>query len=694
MSEYTILVPSNLSSPPPASEYVEFYTQNSLKEKNTELVDTAYNPIVLEDISENLHSLMKNPFYQELCSVVVDELQQQLEKGYVLENMFNLKEYFGDMEEFTLRVDNIFKMLDFKPSVEVLIYLLSNYYNENYSATLPELSDSTNLKIQWFIDCAYSIYIIRKWGGSITGYRYLFSSIYHHGSVFLRAKYIETDAFSEYTNKYFKLTDFYATSEYQQLHPNSFNKLIPSSSTSKWPFSVNVSGVEDYFFAKAISYYQYDTPHMYDENIGEPSVLRYDTGIEIGYIGKGLILELCADKVFTHLNSLNKTKCLMDTMWMNHINSLLPLVKQVSAPVMLGTQLSLVANKEGTYISNPLVQIKDTVKYTHPNIEAKFQTIKTNWEANNVISYVQVGIGNLETLGVNVFADDTENPLTKTIPIALANPLFRNSIGTDEVVVFSGYQTCSVIIHPSTFTNQIFQHQAIKIAQSERPANIVESTIITFPHHSLTSGKSSFSFSLTFTGFGLETFERTIVFTDKFSTNLEKYITVPTLFDGDGNAIKDEYFYSPTDYLDAINYSFALDYFEFAEADLITIIPIAVEHVGEETETQIYSIIDNEKGTLTFKLQINPLSVLGKVSTYMGTGTLSLLTDISCSYTTNSIKRLNTSSFSDISSVVGITEIGVFNTDDNMVAYGTFPPIIYDAEKFHLSLNCLLENTV
>jgi hypothetical protein len=43
------------------------------------------------------------------------------------------------------------------------------------------------------------------------------------------------------------------------------------------------------------------------------------------------------------------------------------------------------------------------------------------------------------------------------------------------------------------------------------------------------------------------------------------------------------------------------------------------------------------------------------------------------------------------SPIVAITELGVFNTDDQMVAYGVFPPIIYDSSRHHLSLNLFIK---
>jgi hypothetical protein len=43
------------------------------------------------------------------------------------------------------------------------------------------------------------------------------------------------------------------------------------------------------------------------------------------------------------------------------------------------------------------------------------------------------------------------------------------------------------------------------------------------------------------------------------------------------------------------------------------------------------------------------------------------------------------------SPVVAITEMGVFNTDNQMIAYGVFPPVIYDSSRHHFSLNLFIK---
>jgi len=106
----------------------------------------------------------------------------------------------------------------------------------------------------------------------------------------------------------------------------------------------------------------------------------------------------------------------------------------------------------------------------------------------------------------------------------------------------------------------------------------------------------------------------------------------------------------------------------------------------------VYCKIDHYNGKIELKIKANPSSKLGENTQYNGTGEpVEKLIDVTCSYTTNSIKRTSAEASSSIASFARITEVGVFNSSDQMVAYGTFPPIIYDTDKYHLSVNCLIE---
>ncbi|MCA1806681.1 MAG: hypothetical protein LC687_02290, partial [Actinobacteria bacterium] len=43
------------------------------------------------------------------------------------------------------------------------------------------------------------------------------------------------------------------------------------------------------------------------------------------------------------------------------------------------------------------------------------------------------------------------------------------------------------------------------------------------------------------------------------------------------------------------------------------------------------------------------------------------------------------------SSIVAVTELGLFNEAHDMIAYATFPPVIYDSAKHHMSVNLLIK---
>ena len=59
-------------------------------------------------------------------------------------------------------------------------------------------------------------------------------------------------------------------------------------------------------------------------------------------------------------------------------------------------------------------------------------------------------------------------------------------------------------------------------------------------------------------------------------------------------------------------------------------------------------------------------------------------------YTVNTTRNFADSQ-DDKSSVVAITELGVFNKEGGMIAYGIFPPIIYDSARHHLSTNLFIK---
>mgnify|MGYP003562652420 CR=1 FL=1 len=68
-----------------------------------------------------------------------------------------------------------------------------------------------------------------------------------------------------------------------------------------------------------------------------------------------------------------------------------------------------------------------------------------------------------------------------------------------------------------------------------------------------------------------------------------------------------------------------------------------------------------------------------------------LTADMEASYVVNS-KRNFANPQDQISPVVGLTEMGIFNTDNEMIAYATFPPIIYNTVRHHCSFNVFIKD--
>lgn len=686
MSQYNILVPSDFAGTIDDETYIKYFTVDSEVIKNTEIIDTSYNPLIIKNLGEDLHSLLKNDFYLPLMNVLTDELQQFLEYCYVHEKMWDTDIYFGDQEEFVERVSNILNILNLNPPMEFLEYLIENYYESDFSP-ITYITDTLNIKNKWLKDILKNSFLVKKWAGSIQAYNYIFSSMYRNGSTSIRSKYVNVGVFTAFTNKYFKITEFFGSDEF--FIKSSMSRLLPDSSNSKWPLSINIRGIYDYFYLANIQYYKYDTGKTYDEGLGTEDILKYDTGVSFGAEDKGLILDITADKVMTHKNSLNLNECLIDAPWLNYIKSFSLLAKKVTDPIMIGTQISLVASNSGQYITNPLVQILEDEYYTHPNIKAKFQIIKTNWNENFNISKIKIGTGSYDDGVSNVFADHTQNPDLITIPSDISQPLFETAIGQYEINPIGDYLAVTTMIHKTSFINENLVNQLFTFSQSQVLDEDVVTTTIQFPHKSITPGSCSFKIELNFTLEDATVVKRTIILQETFDNELNNYIVSPIILNEFDVKIQNEYFDSPIDFLVDSEMSSDMEYIPSKRDNLLTLIPLE-DLLGKS----IFCKIDHVNGTLSLKLKIDPLSKIGSIDPYVGNNTLEINGNIVCSYDTNSIRSINSSAIKDTSSIIGITEVGIFNTLGKMIAYGVFPPIIYDAEKYHLTFNCLLQKPV
>ena len=101
------------------------------------------------------------------------------------------------------------------------------------------------------------------------------------------------------------------------------------------------------------------------------------------------------------------------------------------------------------------------------------------------------------------------------------------------------------------------------------------------------------------------------------------------------------------------------------------------------TGEAMFAYTDHEAGVISFKLRYSPSGPL-----YNKSAPLNF-------YTTDpsGLNCVCRESFKTGYSInkLAITELGLFDSDDTLLAYATFPPIIYDASQYHTSYNLFVK---
>ena len=211
-----------------------------------------------------------------------------------------------------------------------------------------------------------------------------------------------------------------------------------------------------------------------------PAPLHWDSPIELGIAKKSLMIEIGLDRLLYHSNSAGSKICLLDNVFLDAINYMLPNVKKGSDIVYVGSQLTMLTGGDGTFNS-----ISEQ-EYTHPNIHAKFQVFKykpdkitSSWTSGDAVSYIKIGSGGYGNSNIdqNVFVDRTENPNdpSKIILTDLQNPIFQTSIGVNEKDQYGGYYLINTVLHPRMIselnTTNLFLINGISTTQSENLKN-------------------------------------------------------------------------------------------------------------------------------------------------------------------------------------------------------------------------------
>ena len=92
-----------------------------------------------------------------------------------------------------------------------------------------------------------------------------------------------------------------------------------------------------------------------------------------------------------------------------------------------------------------------------------------------------------------------------------------------------------------------------------------------------------------------------------------------------------------------------------------------------------YITIDHATGTVGIKFQYNPSGLLSNSHTASITSKTNFSIDENYSLAISNTP-------------IPISELGVFDSNNNLMAYATFPSIIYNPENYHLALNLLVQN--
>jgi len=634
-----------------------------------------------QDLDRYLHSTMKNSFYRTLLQVILDERKNLYDRAYELRDIFDISPH-GDNDAFIEKVDNMSRILNVDIPAFFSSYLIAEDPARN------EL-DETNEWIRLILETQY---LAKRYAGSRAGYNLAFTRMRRFGTCYLQSSYRLTEIVSFldiYYGRVFRIVDV------DQL---VFNTL---SSNPDWP---NVPS----YITPALNYpsglkpLRYDTERTYDTgyNDGDPPAsefLIYDNTETRSPKDKGLLLEYTLDRLLYHTNSLKGTLCLIDDPWFSALSTFIQQTKKVSDPVNLGAQISLTGQATGRMSEYTHAQAvsagDDRDIYTHPNIQARFQVFRTRWEANSLVKRIELGTGELDaTEPFTFFIKEGENPAAKEpfFPTALQSPFLFTEVGEEEQTIYGGY----TLVYPTVKKIDVADGELIE-AGLDIPAAAGDDVVLeadrlifNLPHQNLAPGTCSFEISFTIDT-GEEDLTRVFLLSEVFNPKMQSYNTDTTLWkvDEDGNRIAIDPFML-IDYITDSNYSEDDDYFPAVTDDFLILGERETPPVVDPKTGQWFTSgeIDYELGRL---ILYTKLSYTGLWKDHAALAGVSAT--VTCNYSINSYVSKN-SPLSSVNNLIGISEVGVFNTDDVLVAYGTFPRIIYNPNLYHLSLNLAIEN--
>jgi hypothetical protein len=324
----------------------------------------------------NLHSLMQNEFYQEICDILTSEYQYVIDKFNELKTLYNIDYYDGDQDTFLKKISNIANEFNVVLPLSFIPY--TNIENAN-GATL-EASANVTKQNDFLRNIVKRIWLMRRWTGSLFGYKLPVKLINRIGAVHLGLLTVSSSSFLN--NRI-----------YETIDPVQYSNIYPNSST--YPNSISIPGAKSFSLIQD-AYYYWDTQLTWDQTILNNS-LEWDTTVALPHSGKRLFIEIALDRVITYINSIssNPSVCLMENIYLDTVKSLEGYVHKIQDIVNIGCQLSLLTSKDGYFNTYSSAASTPSLVYTHPNIQAKFQVFP-NWNLSALSvsgSYIKIGTG-------------------------------------------------------------------------------------------------------------------------------------------------------------------------------------------------------------------------------------------------------------------------------------------------------------
>lgn len=434
-----------------------------------------------------LHSALHNQFYEDLSDAVQEEDHNLVDFSVWLRTLFNVDYYDGDINNFYDKIDNLMILLMGNYPTAYINFIANQATNGN-SEYLPVLQSQNDFLRR----LVKKTYVLRRWSGTYNGYFVLFHLLNRNGGVHPKTKYPLLTVITPTTEKQYRILDV-----------SQFNKIIPGTPESKFPNSVNIQGTRSVQNVTTFTR-RWDLGNIWDNGV-EPNVDKWDQLFGFPVYGAGIFLEIGLDRL---LIADDSSYYLMDDQMLRAIDTLLPKVQKASDDIQVGSQITLLASKDGRFNT-----LSTDTNWTHPNIRAKFQVLKylpdnqtLAWISGTNVFYIKVGTGGygnpLVDNHIFIPAGTSDPPPIYNgttgfiVPTDVQKPIFTSYVGQNE---HDPYGLINYFIINTTLHPRIIGGYSITVPLGVNGFNTVNfsPTAITIPNSDITDGSVQYNVDFT-----------------------------------------------------------------------------------------------------------------------------------------------------------------------------------------------------